>query len=283
MLLRSLAILALAGAVAASGMSHELRPNVIWRVAGGIPLLADLFLPEGPGPHPAILFIHGGAWHAGDKLTFLPWAAHFADLGYVCLSIDYRLAPFFRFPAQLEDVRCALSWLWEHASDYGVDTSRVAVAGDSAGGHLAALVALAPAPGECRGGVQVAAVVSLYGPMDLTLYADDPDAAPVVADFLGATYQEDPELWRRASPITWVRPGAPPFLLIHGEADTVVPVEHSLAMARALRAAGDEAEVMLVPGAGHEFHVLPGEDSLAARDRMEEFLTRVLAPSRRGG
>jgi len=269
-------------AMALPALGSTVRMNVIYRVADGIPLLLDLYLPDGDGPHPGILFIHGGAWHTGDKLSFYSYARYFADRGYVCQSIDYRLAPFFTFPAQLEDVRSALNWLGEHAAEYGVDMARVAAVGDSAGGHLAALLALAPAPlGGAAG--RVAAVVSLYGPMDLTLYTADPAGASVVADFLGAPYEEAPELWREASPISWVTPDAPPFLLIHGEADGVVPVEHSLAMAQALEEVGAEVELLLIPGAGHEFHLVPyGWANLLARARMEGFLARVISSSPEG-
>ena len=269
--------------VAGTALASGIIPNLIYCVADGVPLLLDLYLPAGEGPHPAILFLPGGAWHAGDKIGFFSYATHFSNLGYVCLAVNYRWAPFFTFPAQLEDVCCALDWLGRHAAEYGVDMERLAVVGDSAGGHLAALLALAPAGlGGCdEGAPPVKAVVSLYGPMDLTLYASDPVGALVIADFLGASYEENPELWRRASPIHWVNPDAPPFLLIHGTADTVVPVEHSIAMARALEGAGGVVELLLVPGAGHEFHLLPFSwANLLARSRIQEFLARVLSPSR---
>jgi acetyl esterase/lipase len=257
--------------------------DVTYRTVGGVALALDIYLPGTSGLHPAIVFIHGGAWHTGDKRSFAEHAMHFAGLGYVCFSINYRLAPTYTFPAALEDVRCAVRWVREHATDYGVDPARIAAVGSSAGAHLAALLGTAPESlGSCGNPAvpsRVQAVVALFGPMDLTLAAQYQDAAQVVADFLGATYADDPGLWQAASPITWVSPDDPPFLLIHGTADTVVPPEHSQLMADALRNAGMEHALVLIPGAGHGLHrPLTSPSAQRALKAMEVFLARHLGP-----
>jgi|Deesub1362A_J573_1020465.scaffolds.fasta_scaffold10493_2 acetyl esterase/lipase len=258
----------------------EVIRDITYREVEGVRLTLDLYLPDGAGPYPAIVFVPGGAWHTGDKSTFAGYAEHFASLGYVGVVVNYRLAPAFVFPTQLSDLRCALAWLHDLAPELQVALDRVVLIGESAGGHLAALLALAPPElGPCEGeGIVVRAVVSLYGPMDLTLYNSNPAGAVVVTDFLGASYAEDPELWRRASPIYWVRPDAPPFLLIHGTADLVVPPRHSIAMAEALKAAGARVKLVLIPFAAHEFHLIPLGPSWTALREIKKFLNRVLLP-----
>ncbi|MCD5408759.1 alpha/beta hydrolase [Candidatus Bipolaricaulota bacterium] len=254
--------------------------DVVYRTVDGISLALDIYLPDGPGPHPAILFVHGGAWHTGDKRRLAPLARFFAERGYVGFSVSYRLAPAFTYPAPLEDLRCAVKWIRGHAADYGVDPGRIAAVGTSAGGHLVALLGTAPETvGACGDpGVpsRVQAAVALFGPMDLLSAVGSP-AEAAVESFLGASVQEDPDLWREASPITWASSDDPPFLLIHGLDDRVVPYEESVRMAAALRRVGAEVRLVLIPGAGHGF--INRADSPAARQAiaaMVDFLDRHL-------
>ncbi len=247
--------------------------DVVYRIVAGLSLALDIYLPDSPGPHPAILFVHGGAWHTGDKRRLAPLARFFAERGYVGFSINYRLAPSYRYPAALEDLRCAVKWIRAHAVDYGVDPNRIAAVGTSAGAHLVALLAtatetLAPCgnPGISS---QVRAVIALFGPMDLLSAVGTP-AEVAVEDFLGASAREDPDLWREASPITWVSADDPPFLLIHGRDDRVVPYEESVRMADALRRVGVEVRLVLIPGAGHGFINHP--DTPAARTAVSAML-----------
>ncbi len=262
------------------GAAIAVRNDVVYRTVDGISLALDVYLPDSPGPHPAILFVHGGAWHTGDKRRLAPLARFFAKRGYVGFSINYRLAPAYRYPAALEDLRCAVKWVRAHAADYGVDPDRIAAVGTSAGAHLVALLAAAPetlAPcGNPGFTSRVQAVIALFGPMDLLSAVGSP-AEAAVEDFLGASAREDPDLWREASPITWVSADDPPFLLIHGRDDRVVPYEESVRMADALRRAGVEVRLLLIPGAGHGFINRP--DTPAARatvaamlDFLDDFL-----------
>lgn len=256
--------------------------DVVYRTVAGLSLALDIYLPDSPGPHPAILFVHGGAWHTGDKRRLAPLARFLAERRYVGFSVNYRLAPAHKFPAALEDLRCAVKWIRVHAADYGVDPDRIAAVGTSAGGHLVALLGTAPetlAPcGNLGVSSRVQAVVALFGPMDLLSAAGTP-AEATVESFLGASAREDPDLWREASPITWTSADDPPFLLIHGRDDRVVPYEESVRMADALRRAGAEAELLLIPGAGHGFINRP--DTPAARRAVAaivDFLNRFLGP-----
>lgn len=230
--------------------------DVVYRAVNGGTLSLDIYLPDGAGPHPAVLLVHGGAWHTGDKRRLASLARFLAERGYTGFSIDYRLAPTYQFPAPLEDLRCAVKWIRAHAADYGVDPDRIAALGTSAGAHLAALLGTAPeevgACGDPAISSRVRAVIALFGPMDLLSAVGTP-AERAVEGFLGASAGDAPDLWREAPPITWASPADPPFLLIHGRDDRVVPYEESVRMANALRRAGVEVELLVIPGAGHGF------------------------------
>ncbi len=274
----STTLVALAIAVGAQAVT-ELH-DVVYRTVGGVSLTLDVYLPDSPGAHPAILFVHGGAWHTGDKRTLAPLARFLAERGYVGFSVNYRLAPMYTFPAALEDLRCAVKWIRAHAADYGVDPDRIAAVGTSAGAHLVALLGAAPetlgACGDPALSSRVQAVISLFGPMDLLSAVGTP-AEAAVESFLGASAQEDPDLWREASPIAWASPDDPPFLLIHGRDDRVVPYQESVRMADALRRAGAEAELLLIPGAGHGFINHPATPAARrAVAAMVEFLADTL-------
>jgi acetyl esterase/lipase len=218
---------------------------------GGRPLELDLWLPEEPaaGPPPVILFVHGGAWRTGlrDDLgpRFRAWRpgpfARLARAGFAVACPDYRLSGEAPFPAALDDLTEALAWLRTRAADLGVDAGRTVTWGESAGGHLAALLALTAGPPAPRG------CVVWYAPTDLTAATPHtPEAA-----LLGAPAAEAPDLARAASPCARAAPGAPPFLILHGAEDTVVPVAQGEALASALRAVGTEAGFRAVPGADH--------------------------------
>ncbi|MEJ2890618.1 alpha/beta hydrolase [Actinomycetospora aeridis] len=229
-------------------------------VPGFRPLLLDLHRPAEVAP--LVVFLHGGGWRAGTRASFGPmyadWSpspfARLTEAGFAVASLDYRLSGEALFPAQLEDVTAGLTWLRSRSEDLGVDASRVALWGESAGGHLAALLGLADP--------DVRAVVDWYGPADLTTFVDDAAAGgisavdPAAPDsrealLLGATAAADPDRARRASPVAHVHAGAPPFLLRHGTADRLVPTRQSERLAAALEAAGADVRLDLVPGADH--------------------------------
>ncbi|MGW5020155.1 alpha/beta hydrolase fold domain-containing protein [Streptomyces cacaoi] len=231
-------------------------------VDGGRPLELDLWLPApepGGGPVPVVLFVHGGAWrrgHRGDMgLRTRGWEpgpfARIAAAGLAVASVDHRLSGEARFPAPLEDLRTALGWLALRADELGTDPGRTVVWGESAGGHLASLLALTEETRPLRG------AVVWYGPSDLTTargsYVPEDPTSPE-ALLLGDAPAALPGRAREASPLARVRAGAPPFLLVHGEADTMVAPEHSVELAARLTEAGVPAELRLVPGADHVWY-----------------------------
>jgi acetyl esterase/lipase len=227
--------------------------DVVYGTGGGMPLVLDLYAPREPrGPTPALVFIHPGGWYFGWKEDMRQVARAFAQWGYVTVAVDYRLAPQAKFPAQIEDVKCAVRWLRAHAGQYGIDPRRVAAVGVSAGAHLALLLGLTePADGlEGQGGhpeqsSRVQAVVSLMGPTDLSRPCLSLVADALVAHRAGATREEMLDAYRRASPITYVRKGAPPVLALHGTADAVVPFAQAYRLHAALKGVG--ATTYLVP------------------------------------
>ncbi len=253
------------------------------------PLELDLYVPEDlETPAPLLVFVHGGGWSRGSRRSFGPtfdecfFARIAAARGYVVASIDYRLSGEARFPAQLEDVHAALDWLSDHASAHGADIARTVLWGESAGGHLAALAALTrDSTSPVTQPVGLVGVVDWYGPSDLTTMAaqapadavsraDDVDSRE--ARLLGGPVAEAGELAAQASPVTYVRADAPPFLLVHGTHDRFVPVGQSEQFHAALEAVGASSRLELVEGADHAWHDTDPEAVLA---RSLEFVAQI--------
>ncbi|MCE2862652.1 MAG: sulfatase-like hydrolase/transferase [Opitutaceae bacterium] len=221
-------------------------------------VLLDLYLPEkAPAtPLPLVVWVHGGGWSKGSKEN--PPLAWLAAEGYAVASINYRLSWLARWPAQIDDVRAALRWLRVHAAKHGLDPDRIAVAGGSAGAHLAAFAGTQPPPAGEAVSSRVRAVIDLYGPSDLpSMPANRPDrpgediARTNGARLLGGPVPDRLELAREASPLRHVSAGDPPFLILHGDRDPLVPLNQSERLHAALRAAGVSSELVVLPGAGH--------------------------------
>ena len=230
-------------------------------------LLVDMYVPDEPGLHPAILYLHTGAWVTGDRD---PGASlRQARRGYVVASIDYELAPKSIYPAQLEDCKAAVRWLRANAARFRIDPERIAVFGASAGGHLAALLGttggIADFEGVALGNAgyssRVKAVVDFYGPTDL-LKLDSQKAAcapPLDGNsrllppslLIGCAIQLCKEKTELANPINFITPDDPPFLILHGDTDCLVPWQQSQLLYDALKAAGMPVSFHLIPGAGH--------------------------------
>jgi acetyl esterase len=219
----------------AGAQAVTVRRDIRYALHDGVPLLLDAWLPPGPGPHAAVVVVHGGRFRTGDK-SLTP-AEDLAEAGYAAFSVNYRLAPEHPFPAALEDLRAAVLWIRAHAAEYDVDPEVIWTMGGSAGGHLAALLATV-GEGPVDRGSRVAAAVSLSGPMDMPRWLQG--GSPVVTDFLGCTDLTDPacaQTAQQASPVTHVDPTDPPMFLANGT-DEIIALWHATAMAEALRREG---------------------------------------------
>jgi len=223
--------------------------NVVYAVRPGKTLHMGLYVPHGSAPAPMIVWLHGGGWKYGDKAYHLS----IRDLtreGFAIASVQYRLLWHAPWPAQIEDCEEAVAWVRTNGKRYGIDPGRLAVAGESAGGHLAALV------GTRETRRRVKAVFAMYPPTDLVLmgrrYAGYGRFSIFSQMFGGAIVHRRAEA-RAASPITYADRNSPPFLLIHGDKDSLVPSEQSELLDAALRKAGVESKLVIVPGKGHAF------------------------------
>lgn len=211
-----------------------------WPVA----LKADLYQPEGPGPWPAVLLIYGGSWSDADhRWQMRLLARKLARRGYVVMNASYRGTPAFHYPAPVDDLREALRWLRAHAADYRVDPNKIASYGFSAGGHLAAQLGTLSGPPEVR----VQAVVAASAPTALFLFPD----SPVLQTFLATTYEQNPQVFREASPVTHVSTDDPPVFQYQGTADRTVSPEHSRVFKAALDRAGIRNELLWLEGKAH--------------------------------
>ena len=240
----------------------EFLRDVKYGVAGGHPLLADLAKPRDAGnsPLPAIVYFHGGAWQSGSKSDGIPAICFLAQHGFVAVSVGYRLSGEARFPAQIEDCKCAVRFLRTHAKEYGIDPDRIGAMGVSSGAHLAILLGLTGDGPQFanRGGWEeassrVSAVCDLFAPTDfLRMPAKHlPDAMSATARFLGGGIDEVMDRYIAASPVNYVHPSAPPFLIVHGELDPLVPILQSELLRHALENAGADVTFHVVTGAGH--------------------------------
>ena len=240
------------------------RPAVPFAKRGEIELKADLYLPKGAGPFPAVVYIHGGGWSGGDRTQLRRQAAYLAARGIAGMAIDYRLSGQAPYPAALEDCLEAVRWLRNK-----INPTRIAAAGSSAGGHLASLLGL-----TATGAGRLAAVVALNPVLDLPGMGG---RAEMVAKFLGAPCEEKPALCREASPLYRIHSAAPPFFIAHGTADQTVPYSQATAMAEKLKAAGIAVELFTGEGAPHTFWGNPRWSAQVMRS-MEEFLAQRLRP-----
>ncbi len=238
-------------------------PDVEYASVDDHRLLLDLYLPERVEGAPLLVWVHGGAWRAGSK-SRMPLEALVKD-GWAIASVDYRLTPVARFPAQVHDIKAAVRFLRAKAADYGFDTERIAVAGNSAGGHLAALVGTTNGHKDLEGSVgrhleessNVQATVSFYGASNLTsiLNQSTPHGLgvriPALQLLLGGQPEDKTEIARLASPIFHVDPSDPPLLLIHGDQDPQMPISQSHELDGRYKELGLSVQFEVVHGAVH--------------------------------
>lgn len=258
-------------------------PDIVYSRAGNVDLRLDI-MTAGPETvsRPTVIFIHGGGWAhlmKEDRVMYLfPYLAQ----GMNTVNVEYRLANQAPAPAAVEDVRAALYWVRQHAAEFGFDLRRLAVAGESAGAHLALMMGmLDPSAGfdhACaytvgRGAVGVSAVINFFGITDVLDVLEGPNQKPWALEWFGSL-PDRAQLARRVSPLTYVRPGLPPIISIHGTADAAVPYDHSVRLHRALDQAGVAHELVTIENGAHGNRAWTRVENLHAQMAVFKFLRR---------
>jgi acetyl esterase/lipase len=241
--------------------SVEIVKDVVYGKGGGRDLKLHLIKPKekSDAPMPVLVWVHGGGWQAGNKDSGIPRSVAFAQRGYFCASIEYRLSQEAVFPAQIEDCKCAIRFLRSKAKEYNIDPERIGVWGASAGGHLVALLGTSAHVKELegKGGHEqfpshVNCVCDFCGPTDLIkIMGDSKGASGPVAKLLGGLPSDKKDLAALANPITHVTKKCPPMLLVHGDKDTLVPLDQSKLLEAALKNAGVTVRLFVAENQGH--------------------------------
>ena len=236
-----------------------------YRIVANIPYLMgdtwhstlDLYLPSGmAGLHPTVIYMHGGGWVAQSKETNVLHLLPYLEMGWAVVNVEYRLGQVAPAPAAVEDCRCALRWVIRNARVYNLDTSQLVVTGHSAGGHLALTTGMVPASAgfddQCPGTeeLQVAAIINWYGITDVSDLLGGPNMKDYALAWLGKQPDRE-EIARRVSPLTYVRPGLPPILTIHGSADPTVPYSHAVRLQEALDKVGVLHQLVTIASGKH--------------------------------
>jgi acetyl esterase/lipase len=257
------------------GLGHcaevSVEEGITYGKAGDSELKLDMARPEGDGPFPAIMFIHGGGWYQGSRQGYRGAIEDAAKRGYVAITISYRLMQFDEskketttatpiFPAQIHDAKAAVRWLRANAKDYHVNPDRIGVTGASAGGHLSLLVGLTDPAANLEGdsgspdqSSRVQAVVNVFGPTDMAFCCEKSSVAWIFRLFMGGTPAEAAERYKAASPINYVTADDPPVLTLHGDQDALVPVEQARKLDEKMKAVGASHTQLVFEGQGHGF------------------------------
>lgn len=259
--------------------------DVVYAKRGDRELKLDIVRPDGPGPYPAVVCIHGGGWSSGRRRDMRFMQEALARRGYVTISPEYRFAPKDLWPAQVHDVKAAVRWLRSHASEYHVDAEKFGATGISAGGHLSVMLGvLEPKDGlegEAAEGSppsRVQAVVNIVGPVDLAA-ADIPDQVkPIVTNLLGGPAASKVEVAASASPATFITRDDAPMLSFYGSKDPLVPPSQGTILGAKMSAAGVPGRVELMVGAGHG----PNPDDVGRMiEATGQFFDKYLKPSKK--
>jgi acetyl esterase/lipase len=268
-----------------------LEDNLTYGKAGGTELKLDLARPEGNGPFPAVVFIHGGGWSGGNRQAYSGAIRDAARRGYVAATISYRLMKFDEkkketttadpiFPAQIHDAKAAIRWVRANAEKYHVDPNRIGVTGGSAGGHLSLLVGLTDPSSGLEGdsgspdqSSRVQAVVNVFGPTEMVSCYEKSSVAWIFRLFMGGTPAEAAERYKAASPVTYVSKDDPPVLTLQGDKDGLVPVEQAKLLDEKMKEAGAPHTLIIYAGQGHGFG---GESAKKADVATWEFLDKQL-------
>jgi len=258
---------------------YRMVPNITYLTSSNYEAKLDLYVTRtADKPLPTLIWIHGGGWTGGVKETAMGIPAYLA-MGMNVVNVEYRLARTAPAPAAVEDCRCALRWVIQHAKEYGIDVNRLVVSGGSAGGHLALTTGMLPASAgldrQCPGpdNLKVAAIVNWFGISDVNELLDGPNMKAYAVTWLGSALDRD-QIAKRVSPLTYVRPGLPPLLTIHGDADPTVPYTQSVRLHKALAGAGVPNELMTMAGGKHGYACCTPAQRVQAYAKIREFLVR---------
>jgi acetyl esterase/lipase len=281
-----------------STLRYRMVPNLTYRTATNLDLKLDLYLPMDATesrPVPLMIYIHGGGWWNGNKeqsvISLLPWI----EMGYAVANVEYRLGGAAGAPAAVEDCRCALRWLRNHAKEYRLDPARIVLSGHSAGGHLALMTGLVPTSAgldlscvdRAEGGIgehtmadiPVAAIINWFGITDVKDLLSGPNAKTYAVRWIGSnpSTADREALASRLSPLTYVRANQPPVFTIHGDDDPTVPYTQGTRLRDALTRAGVPNEMITVPGGKHGG--FPPNESLRIWTAIRAFLQKHQLPT----
>ena len=252
-------LLGLGAGATADGLRFDRTTDIVYKEIDGKKLRLNAFVPKGYGPFPGVLVVHGGAWRSGSRTQLTMYAKSLARRGFACFSIDYRLAPKHKSPAQIEDCRDAVRWIRQHAAKHKTDPNRIGAIGYSAGGHLVSLLAttgLAKADDPKGVGTKITAAVAGGAPTDFRFTHEDSKA---LSYWLGGSRRKKPEVYLAASPAAFVDKDDAPIFFYNGSTDLLVPVKihrtigyaGPTALHAALEKAGVETDLHIIKGAGH--------------------------------
>jgi acetyl esterase/lipase len=257
---------------------YAIRPNLTYGVQNNFETKLDVYQRrDASGPQPTVMFIHGGGWVGGSKETSAMSLVAWLEMGWNVVNVEYRLGRVSLAPAAVEDCLCALRWVAVHAKDYNFDLGKLVVTGESAGGHLALTTGMMPMTAgfdrQCPGPdlPKVSAIVNWYGITDVNDVLDGPNQRAYAVGWFGSLPNKA-DLARRLSPLEYVRPGLPPILTIHGDADPTVPYAEATRLQEALSAANVPHELLTIPGGKHG-NFTP-EERVKIYATIHEFLTK---------
>lgn len=271
----------------------QVKRNIVYRRVAGRELKLDVALPrEGGVGRPAIMQIHGGGWIIGDKREQgWPLIGHLAANGWVCFNVNYRLSPGATWPDHIEDLKYALKWIREHADEYGIDPNFIACTGGSAGGHLTAMMGLTANDPEYQRGFEdadttVQAAIPVYGVFDFTNRQEsiDPTMRHTLLEpwVMKSFFEDAREDYERASPLDRIHPDAPPFLIVHGDRDTLAPVLDAQLFYQQLSETSKSPTFYAeLRGAQHAFDLFASPRTARLLDAALKFLTAVREDARR--
>jgi len=251
---------------------YQIASNVTYRTVNNQEIKLDVYYRRGATtPQPTLVFMHGGFWVAGSKDTMLPALLPWMEMGWNVVNVEYRLGPVSLAPAALEDCLCALKWVAAapQVQMYHIDTNRLVVSGESAGGHLSLSLGIIPdsagLASDCSGPTpKVAAVVNWFGITDVADVIDGPNRQAAAARWFGEMPNKM-EVAKRVSPLTYVRGGLPPILTVHGDADTTVPYAEAVRLHQELAKLGVPNQLLTIPGGRH--------GNFSADERTKIYLT----------